>query len=153
MEIYNALPEGNEMASLEPARYFNLAIEQVEQITECMKDAKGSTQPLLIHLDVLLLSERYPSIAEDRIYKLDLERIRIIFLAWFDRNGAKISSKFREEIEQSGINIIGTSHSARTKKRNKNNTIRVILSLSTHLSIIIESSIKKRDKKNITAKH
>ena len=80
MKIYNALPEGNEMASLEPARYFNLAIEQVEGITEWMKDAKGATQPLLIHLDVLLLlSERYPSIAEDRVYKLDLENIKTVF--------------------------------------------------------------------------
>ncbi|OCA77150.1 hypothetical protein BBI01_01420 [Chryseobacterium artocarpi] len=34
MKIYNAHPEGNEMASLEPARYFNLAIEQVEQISD-----------------------------------------------------------------------------------------------------------------------
>lgn len=107
MKIYNTLPEGNEMASLEPARYFNLGIEQVEQIIEWMKDAKGPTQPLLVHLDILLLlSERYPPVAEDRIYKLDLENIRTIFLAWHERNSAKIPAKFREEIKDSGIKII-----------------------------------------------
>jgi len=107
MKIYNGLPEGNEMASLEPARYVNLGIEQVEEIVEWMKDAKGATQPLLIHLDVLLLlSEKYPSIAEDRIYKLDLEKIRTVFLEWHERNSAKIPAKFREEIKESGMKIL-----------------------------------------------
>ncbi|WP_270087098.1 hypothetical protein [Sphingobacterium sp. SYP-B4668] len=107
MKIHNELPEGNEMASLEPARYFNLGIEQVEQIVEWMEDAKGPTQPLLVHLDILLLlSERYPSVAEDRIYKLDLENISTIFLAWHERNSAKIPTKFREEIKESGIKIL-----------------------------------------------
>ena len=107
MKIYNALPEGNEMASLAPARYFNLGIEQVEQIVDWMKDAKGATQPLLVHLDILLLlSERFPSVAEDRIYKLDLEKIKTIFLEWYKRNSAKIPAKLREEIRVSGIKII-----------------------------------------------
>lgn len=107
MKIYSALPEGNEMASLEPARYFNLGIEQVEQILDWMKDAKGGTQPLLIHLNILLLlSEKYPSVAEDRIYKLDLENIKTIFLAWHQRNSSKIPTKYREDIKESGINII-----------------------------------------------
>lgn len=107
MKIYNALPEGNEMASLEPARYFNLGIEQVEQILDWMKDAKGATQPLLVHLNILLvLSEKYPSVAEDRIYKLDLENIKTTFLAWCERNSSQIPTKYREDIKESGIQLI-----------------------------------------------
>lgn len=107
MKIYSALPEGNEMASLEPGRYFNLGIEQVKQIVVWMKEATDPTQPLLIHLDILLLlSERYPSVADDCIYELDLEEIRNVFLKWHERSSSKIPAKFREEIRESGIKII-----------------------------------------------
>lgn len=37
MKIYDTEPDGKEMAKLEPARYFNRAIEQIEKITKWMQ--------------------------------------------------------------------------------------------------------------------
>ena len=55
MKVYSTAPEGNQMADLEPARYFNLAIKQIQEAEEWLRTAEESCQPLLVHIDVLCI--------------------------------------------------------------------------------------------------
>jgi hypothetical protein len=49
MKIYSTAPEGNQMADLEPARYFNLAIEKIQEVEEWLRSTDDAYQPLLIN--------------------------------------------------------------------------------------------------------
>ncbi|WP_136668195.1 hypothetical protein [Flavobacterium sp. H122] len=107
MKYYNSLPEGNEMASMEPVRYFNLGIQQINEIVEWLKTTNEPVQPILVHLEVLLvLSKRYPQSAEDTLYRINLKEIKVVFLEWFERCGSKIPAKYRQEVKENGENII-----------------------------------------------
>jgi CRISPR type IV-associated protein Csf3 len=102
MKIYSALPEGNQMADLEPARYFNLAIEQINEIHAWLKTAEEASQPLLVHIDIFLhLSKKYPEMAKRRVAKLNVPQIEETFNAWYERCSKKIPAKFRDEIKAS----------------------------------------------------
>jgi len=102
MKIYNTEPDGNEMANLEPARYFNLAIEQIEQITEWMKTSQDGVQPLLVHIDIFLyFSKKYPEMARRRAAKINVSLVESVFNDWFERNQKKISAKYRDGIKAS----------------------------------------------------
>jgi len=102
MKIYSTAPEGNQMADLEPARYFNLAIKQIKEAEEWLRTAEGVCQPLLIHVDVLVyLSKKYPEMAKERLENLDRKQIGLTFYSWFTRCEKKIPAKFREGIKQS----------------------------------------------------
>lgn len=106
MKIYSTAPEGNEMADLEPARYFNLAIQQIQEAEEWMRTAEEASQALLLHLDVfVLLGKRFPEMASRRVAKLNRPQIRETFNAWFERCGSKIPAKFREGIKESADNL------------------------------------------------
>ncbi|WP_437639473.1 hypothetical protein [Sorangium sp. So ce854] len=106
MKIFSAAPDGNESADLEPARYFNLAIEQVKQITEWMKTADRAAQPLLVHLDIFLyLAKKYPDMAESRVLGLNIPDIKTTFYEWYERCHKKIPKQFREEIRRSADDI------------------------------------------------
>ncbi|RVU01209.1 hypothetical protein EOD41_04380 [Mucilaginibacter limnophilus] len=100
MKIYSAAAEDNEMAKLEPARYFNLAIEQINDIKEWMRTSSEGVQPLLVHIEIfLLLSKRYPELASRRVAKLNRKELKEIFAIWYERNLNKIPLEF-----QAGIN-------------------------------------------------
>lgn len=102
MKVYSILPEGNQMADLEPARYFNLAIKQILEIEEWLRTAEESCQPLLIHIDVFVyLSKKYPEMANRRVAKLNRAQIKETFYAWFERCGKKIPASFREGVKES----------------------------------------------------
>ena len=47
MKIYSTAPEGNQMADLEPARYFNLAIEKIKVVEEWLRSTDEPSQALL----------------------------------------------------------------------------------------------------------
>lgn len=103
MKIFSAAPDGNQSADLEPARYFNLAITQINQITEWMETADRAAQPLLFHVDMYLyLAKKYPEMAGSRIDSLDVPKIRVTFDAWFERCGKKIPAKFRADTKALG---------------------------------------------------
>jgi hypothetical protein len=102
MKVYSTAPEGNQIADLEPARYFNLAIQQIQEAEEWLKTAEESCQPLLIHIDVFVcLSKKYPEMANRRVVKLNRSQIKETFYAWFERCGKKIPASFREGIKKS----------------------------------------------------
>ena len=102
MKIFNDKPDGNESADLEPARYFNVAIEQIIKITDWMKTADRAAQPLLFHIDMFVyLAEKYPDMASRRIEKLDLPEIKKTFYEWFERANSQIPQKLRAGIKSS----------------------------------------------------
>lgn len=102
MKIRSAAPDGNESADLEPARYFNLAIKQITEITQWMKTADRAAQPLLVHLDIFLyLAKKYPHMAESRVDSLDVPDIKVTFYDWYERCHKKIPKQFREDIKLS----------------------------------------------------
>lgn len=102
MKIYSVAPEGNQMADLEPARYFNLAIQQILEAEERLRTSEEACQPLLVHIDVFVyLSKKYPEMANRRVAKLNRSQIKETFYAWFERCGKKIPASFREGVTQS----------------------------------------------------
>ena len=106
MRIRSAAPDGNESADLEPARYFNLAIQQMTSITEWMKTADRAAQPLLVHLDIFLyLAKKYPDMAESRVDSLDVADMKSTFYGWYERCHKKIPKQFRENIKLSADNL------------------------------------------------
>ena len=61
MKIFSTAPDGNEMADMANARYFNLAIKQIEENAEWLKTANKPTQALLAHIEILImLAKRFP---------------------------------------------------------------------------------------------
>nr|WP_199000574.1 hypothetical protein [Flavobacterium sp. ASV13] len=102
MKIYSTAPEGNQMADLEPARYFNLAIQQIQEAEEWMKTAEEATQALLVHIDIFVyLGKKYPEMANRRVAKLNRNQIKETFYAWFERCGKKIPASFRDGVKES----------------------------------------------------
>lgn len=102
MKIYSTAPEGNQMADLEPARYFNLAIQQIQEAEEWMKTTEEATQALLVHIDIFVyLSKKYPEMANRRVAKLNRNQIKETFYAWFERCGKKIPASFRDGVKES----------------------------------------------------
>lgn len=73
MKIFSTAPDGNEMADMANARYFNLAIKQIEENAEWLKTANKPTQALLAHIEILImLAKRFPidanlSIKKDKV--------------------------------------------------------------------------------------
>jgi hypothetical protein len=107
MKIYSTAPEGNQMADLEPARYFNLALRQIKEAEEWLRTADDACQPLLVHVDVLVhLSKKYPEMAKERLEDLNRSAIRSTFDGWFERCGKKIPAKFRDGIRQSADELL-----------------------------------------------
>lgn len=104
-KIFNASPEGNETSDIAPARYFNLAIEQINLAETWLRDTTEVAQPLLLHIEVfVMLARRYPGLAKGRARKLDVPQIRRTFNEWFQR--AKIPKEFAEGIKASGDELI-----------------------------------------------
>lgn len=102
MKVYSAQPEGNQMADLEPARYFNLAIQQILEAEEWLRTADESCQPLLVHIDVFVyLSKKYPEMANRRVAKLNRNQLKETFYTWFERCGKKIPASYRNGIKES----------------------------------------------------
>ena len=72
-KIFSTAPDGNEMADMANARYFNLAIKQIEENAEWLKTANKPTQALLAHIEILImLAKRFPidanlSIKKDKV--------------------------------------------------------------------------------------
>jgi len=101
MKIYSSAPDGNEAADLAPARYFNLAIKQIQEIEEWMRTTKQAAQPLLVHIDAFVyFSKKYPEMAERRAQKIDIKKVKETFDAWYERCNSKISSEYREGIRK-----------------------------------------------------
>lgn len=102
MKIYSTVPEGNQMADLEPARYFNLAIQQIQEAEDWLRTSEEACQSLLVHIDAFVyLSKRYPEMANRRVAKLNRIQIKETFYSWFERCEKKIPASFREGIKQS----------------------------------------------------
>ncbi|MBS7253686.1 hypothetical protein [Flavobacterium branchiicola] len=102
MKVYSTAPEGNQMADLEPALYFNTAIEQIQEIEEWLRTSEEGSQPLLVHIDIFVyLSKKYPEMANRRVAKLNRNQIKETFYNWFDRCGKKIPASFRDGIKES----------------------------------------------------
>jgi len=103
MKIFSTAPEGNEMAELENARYFNLSLRHIEENAEWLKTASKPTQALLIHIDILvMLAKRFPIDANLSIHKDKVQEWKQIFNDWFERCENKIPAKFREGIKANG---------------------------------------------------
>jgi hypothetical protein len=104
-KIFDATPQGNEAADIEPARYFNLAIEQINEAEVWMRDTKEVAQPLLLHIEVfVMLAKKYKDLAKGRAKKLDIPQIKKTFNEWFER--VKIPAQFKAGIKASGDQLI-----------------------------------------------
>ena len=55
MKVYSTAPEGNQMADLGPARYFNLAIKQIQEAEEWLRTSEDACQSLLVHIDIFCI--------------------------------------------------------------------------------------------------
>jgi hypothetical protein len=100
MKIYSSASDGNESADLEPARYFNLAIEQIKEVEVWMRDTMEPAQGLLVHLDIFIhLSKKYPDMAKRRKRSLNVLEIKETFNKWYERCSGKIPKQFREGIK------------------------------------------------------
>mgnify|MGYP003417521130 FL=1 len=103
MKIFSTAPEGNEMAEIANARYFNLAIRQIEDNIEWLKTANKPTQAVLAHIDILLmLSRKFKVDANLSIEKNKVQEWKVIFNDWFERCGSKIPAKYRDGIKANG---------------------------------------------------
>jgi len=106
MKIFSTAPEGNEMAELENARYFNLALRQIEENAEWLKTTDKPTQALLTHIDILnMLAKRFTIDANLSIRKDKVQEWKQIFNDWFERCGRKIPAKFREGIKANSVEL------------------------------------------------
>ena len=98
MKIFSTAPDGNEMADMANARYFNLAIKQIEENAEWLKTANKPT-----HIEILImLAKRFPIDANLSIKKEKVQEWKKVFNDWFERCGNKIPVKFREGIKANG---------------------------------------------------
>lgn len=103
MKIYNTLPDGNDMADMASARYFNLSLKQIEENAEWLKNTNQPTQALLAHIEILtLLAKRFPVDANLCIRKDKIVEWKNIFDSWFARCSKKIPVNFREGIKNNG---------------------------------------------------
>ncbi|MEN7551957.1 hypothetical protein AAG747_28845 [Rapidithrix thailandica] len=99
--IFNTHPNGNEASDLEPARYINLAISQINEICEWLKNTNEVAQAMLLHMDILIvLTNKYPDMV-DMLMDEDIEEWKISFYDWYERLESKIPKKFREGIKES----------------------------------------------------
>ena len=102
-KIFSTAPDGNEMADMANARYFNLAIKQIEENAERLKTANKPTQALLAHIEILImLAKRFPIDANLSIKKDKVQEWKKTFNDWFERVGNKIPTKFRDGIKANG---------------------------------------------------
>jgi hypothetical protein len=102
MKIYSTAPEGNQMADLEPARYFNLAIQQIQEAEEWLRTSQEACQHLLVHVDAFVyFSKKYPEMGNRRVEKLNRNQIKETFYAWFERCSKRIPASFRDGIKES----------------------------------------------------
>lgn len=102
MKIYSTAPEGNEAADLENARYFNLALKQINSASDYLKTSENPVQVMLVHIDILLLlSRKYPKDANLSIKRAEVKQWAASFYAWFERVNAKIPQKYRQGIKES----------------------------------------------------
>lgn len=103
MEIFSTAPDGNEMADMANARYFNLAIKQIKENAEWLKIANKPTQALLAHIEILImLAKRFPIDANLSIKKDKVKEWKNTFNDWFERVGNKIPAKYRDGIKANG---------------------------------------------------
>ena len=102
-KIFSTAPDGNEMADMANARYFNLAIKQIEENAEWLKTANKPTQALLAHIEILImLAKRFPIDANLSIKKDKVQEWKKTFNDWFERVGNNIPTKFRDGIKANG---------------------------------------------------
>jgi hypothetical protein len=101
MKIYSTAPDGNDMADMANARYFNLALKQINENIEWLKTAKKPVQAVLAHIDILLLlSKKFPKDANLSIEKDKVQQWKTVFYEWYERVNSKIPAKFRDGIKQ-----------------------------------------------------
>ncbi len=102
MKIYSTAPDGNEMADMENARYFNLAIKQIEDNIEWLKTSNKSVQAVLAHIDILVYLSRkeFCDSAVSMVKKDQVQEWKSTFYDWYERCNKKIPAKFREGIKQ-----------------------------------------------------
>lgn len=100
MKIYSTEPEGNQMADVEPARYFNLAIKQLKEGEVWLRTSNETCQPVLVHIDILIhLSKKYPEMAKERMENLNRNQLKETFYLWLVRCEKKIPANFRDCIK------------------------------------------------------
>ena len=103
MKIFSTAPEGNEMADMVNARYFNLAIKQIEENAEWLKTATKPTQALLANIDILIILAKRFTVDVNLLIKKDkVQEWKKIFNDWFERVGSKIPAKYRDGIKANG---------------------------------------------------
>ncbi|MBO0933305.1 hypothetical protein [Fibrella aquatilis] len=106
MKIYNTLPDGNEAADMEPAHYFNLAINQLNKSEEHLRNTDKAIQVMLVHIDILVyLSEKYPRMANLRLEKIKIQQWKGSFYSWYERCSSKIPVSYRQGIKDSADSL------------------------------------------------
>ncbi|MDG1331775.1 MAG: hypothetical protein P8P74_05565 [Crocinitomicaceae bacterium] len=102
MKIFSTEPSGNEVAEYVGTDYLKFSIKTIEETVEWLKGAKIAAQPLLAHIEMLLIiSKKYRVDANLLIEKPRVQEWKSTFYDWFDRCGGKIPAKYRDGIKQS----------------------------------------------------
>lgn len=101
MKIYSTAPNGNEIAEYVGADYLKFSIQMIEDSVTWLKTAKKVAQPLLAHIEILLIvSEKYKVDANLLLKKDKVQEWKTVFYAWYERTKSKIPAKFRDGIKQ-----------------------------------------------------
>ena len=94
-KVYGERPEDNQMADVEIGQYFRFAIENINKHNDWLKTSNGSSQALILHIDILLvLCRRFPGDNTVSIKTPHVEEWEATFNEWFIRCENKIPSAF-----------------------------------------------------------
>jgi hypothetical protein len=101
MKIYSTEPNGNEVAEFVGTDYLKFSISMIEESVSWLKDTNKIAQPLLAHIEMLLIvSKKYTVDANLLIKKDKVKEWKNIFNKWFERVNSKIPEKYRDGIKQ-----------------------------------------------------
>ena len=107
MKIFSTAPDGNEMADMANARYFNLAIKQIEENAEWLKTANKPTQALLAHIEILImLAKRFPIDANLSIKKRKFRNGRKFSTIGLNAAAIKFLSNSERVLKQMEMNFL-----------------------------------------------
>lgn len=106
MKIYNAEPDGNEASEDQVAHYFNLSINEINEESNSLLTRKEPVDALRLHIEVLLLlSSKYPFVADILVEQEDVLQWKSKYFTWYDKIKGKIPSKYRNDIKKSAEDL------------------------------------------------
>ena len=115
-KVYGERPEDNQMADVEIGQYFRFAIENINKHNDWLKTSNGSSQALILHIDILLvLCRRFPGDNTVSIKTPHVEEWETTFNEWFIRCENKIPSEYKVAIKETAEKLFSELYTYSTK--------------------------------------